>query len=116
HREPREVLLGVERHVAPRFAARWEQPLLDVEVDRLAIEAGRFAEVFHLVLEDRAIDFVLGVELHHGTSTRHGDVGWATQASTWPAAASAGRRQFGSSIATVPSTRRTLHAPQPPIA
>ena len=44
-----EVFLGVPGHVAARLAARREKPLLNVEVNRLAGQAGGLAQILHAV-------------------------------------------------------------------
>ncbi len=47
-------------------------------------------------------------------STVTGEVGWATQVSTKPAARCSGVRQLGVLIATSPARSRTTHSPQLP--
>lgn len=117
-----QVLLAIEGHVAPLLESRRHQPLLDVEVDDLTLEAREITQILHPVRVAFPIDLRRGgsaralAVVHASTSTSQGVSGRPTHPSTKPCCRSSSLRQFGSSITISPLISLTLQRPQPPIA
>ncbi len=84
-----QVLVRVPRHVAAGLLAGRQEPLLNVEVDRLALQPAGFAQVLHLVGKEVDLYLALvrprdGLVLAegHGILTWQAPLGRPTQAST----------------------------------